>query len=306
MHEVFIYIRDTSDALALAYNLDLRVFFGIYLASIPPFYLGYFLMLYGTTRSLSWRDVIKFNFKGELKWSTHAKIGLLVHIVGRLMPYIYIVIWGRNIPYWIYAAVFIFMIVTAYGLYWHLHSFRKKNKLSANIVRKDEITDESQIAELWRIYDITFQPINRISPCKQSFDQIHFVEAMHDKTVRKYILLSPEGKSIGIALVTDKFVNTPWISEEYFKTNYPTEYTAGLIFYFMGLAVDPAFRGNRYSISLIEYVIDDIPDNAIMGFDHSRNVNPMLHHFTRIVKQARLIERSHIDRQHYHVVQRKK
>ncbi len=77
------------------------------------------------------------------------------------------------------------------------------------------------------------------------------------------------------------------------------------IYYFQGLAVHDQFRSRNHSLALIEHIIDDIPHNAIMGFDHSNNINPLLHHFTKVVRQARSILRTHIDRQHYHVVQRK-
>ena len=107
-------------------------------------------------------------------------------------------------------------------------------------------------------------------------------------------------------MMTSDFKNTPWISEEYFKENYPEEYEKGVIRYFIGLAVHSDFRGNRYSMALMEYIFDNLPVDAIVGFDHSHNVNPMLHHFIRIMRQGNLLKRTYIDRQHYHVIQRKK
>ena len=63
-------------------------------------------------------------------------------------------------------------------------------------------------------------------------------------------------------------------------------------------------KGNGYSLYLIEHIIDDLPKESIMGFDHSGNINPLLHHFTKIIKQSNKINRQRIDQQHYHVVSR--
>ncbi len=308
MNEVFAYIHNTSDLLANTYNLDLFIFFVVYIASFLPFYFGYFLILYGATRNLVWRDIFQFKFKGNIRWGKQARFGLYIHIFGRIMPYAYILIWGKNLSILFYVALCLVIILTVYTFYMSIGSYGRKKKSSnlTLIVRRDVINDSTEVETLWTIYDQTFAPINKISPCKQSLDREHFIDTLQDQTVRKYVLTSLEGRIIGIGFITNNFKNTPWISEDYFIANYPEKFRTQMVYYFMGLAIDYAYRGNRSSISLIEYIIDDLPPDAIMGFDHSRNVNPMLHHFTRIVHQAHLIERTHIDRQHYHVVERKK
>ena len=156
---------------------------------------------------------------------------------------------------------------------------------------------------LWNIYNKTFEPLNVISPCKQSFDQTHFMELLIDESVKKFILSKENIGILGLALITNDLKNTPWISEEYFKFKFPEKYSEKKVYYFVGLAIDKKFRGNKYSISLIEKVIDNLPENSVMGFDHSKNINPLLHHFTKIIRQSRLINRTHIDQQHYHVVE---
>lgn len=172
-------------------------------------------------------------------------------------------------------------------------------------VERKDVFDEMEIERLWEIYDKAFEPINKISPCKQSFDRVHFIETLHDPTVRKYVLAKEPIGLVGIGFITNDLKNTPWISEDYFRTNFPKEHGNKALYYFMGLAIHDAFRGNKYSLRLLEHIIEDLPPDVVMGFDHSRNVNPLLHHFTRIVRQAGQIRRLRIDEQHYHVVRRK-
>ena len=223
------------------------------------------------------------------------------------MPHVYGLFWMRGLPVWAYITILIVGTALAIiSVKKVLYRRRPTRFEGVEIIRYDRIQGAQEASTLWEMYDTTFQPANKLSPCKQSLDHIHFVEALHDSTVRKYILTKKGPGIIGVALVTNDFKNTPWISEDYFKVKYPDEYAKGLAYYFMGMAIRQDFRGNRYSISLLEYIIDDLPRDGVLGFDHSRNVNPFLHHFTRIVRQARLIRRSRIDRQHYHVAQLKK
>ncbi len=301
------FISDTLNSLIVMHNLDARVFIFVYFVSFIPFYLGYFLLIYGTARKLKWSDVHSLNFKGKFTWNSTALSGVYVHLFGRMMPYAYIVFFGSNLPIYIYILVFLILLISIFFFFRRLRISKIRSDMSSVDIKLDfVVSDITEMNRLWEIYGETFEPVNKITPCKQSLDKEHFFSVLKSTSVRKYLLKPPEGFIIGIGLVTNDFSNTPWISEDYFQENYPVECGKKLAFYFMGLAIDKNFRGRRYSISLIEHIIDDLPEGAIMGFDHSKNVNPLLHHFTRIVKQARIIERRRIDSQHYHVVQHRK
>ena len=307
MNQFFVYLHDISSKLAQTYNLDIGMFFTIYVFSILPIYFGFFLMLYGSTRKLRWRDIFSFRIKNGLKFTTQVKIGLFLHVFGWIMPYLYIFIFGKNLSVWVYAIVFCIFLVSMYFLYKKIMLQTKSTALhDIDIIKSVHINVEQEINKLWDIYNKTFESVNEISPCKQSLDRDHFIEVLHDSTVIKYLLFKKGIGIIGLVLITNDFKNTQWISPDYFRVNFPDEYRNRLIYYFVGLAIHHEFRGNRYSTSLIERVIDDLPVDAIVGFDHSRNVNPMLHYFTKIVRQAKDLKRIHIDRQHYHVVCRKK
>lgn len=291
---------------ATNYNVNLGTFFVIYVVSFIPFYLGYLLIVYGTTRQLKFRDILTLKFKGNLQWDKTATLGFYIHLFGRLMPYAYILFFGKNLALWVYGVVIIVALFSVYVLFRKVATFQeRKRSQDVNVVRLNQVIEPTEKERLWSIYDKVFEPVNKISPCKQSLDKVHFFAALEDVSIRKYILKYKDDKIIGLTLTTNNFSNTPWISEEYFEENYKKYHKNRMVYYFMGLAIDSNYRGNKYSISLIESVIDDLPDGAIMGFDHSRNVNPMLHQFTRVVRQSKVIERKHIDKQHYHVVEKK-
>lgn len=302
--EIFTYAR----GLAQTYNIDAKIFLAVYFLSILPFYLGYFLIIHGSTRETQLADVIKFKIK-KLKWNRESMAGLFVHLVGRAMPYAYVLLWGENLPSWVYATIFVlFFIPSAFFIRKIYRSFLaiKGRNNDIVIMKKEVVQNEQEISALWGIYDDCFTRLNKLSPCKQSFDREHFVEVLKDSSSSKYLIYNKhDNELVGIGIVSNNLRNSPWISEEYFKYKYPEKFSKDLIYYFMGIAINSEYGKKGYSLALIEKIIDDIPHGSIVGFDHSRNANPFLHYFTHVVKQARSLKREHIDRQHYHIVYRK-
>lgn len=308
MEQIFLYIKNISDSLAQNYNLDLHIFLIVYLLSFAPFYLGYFLMIYGTTRKLQWKDLLNLNIaRGKIRWNEQVTSGLFIHLFGRIMPYAYILYAGENLPIILSVIVWLVILISiVYFIYKFFLIKHHRTLENITILKRASITDKDELDTLWKIYDETFSPLNKISPCKQSLDYDHFVEALREPSVTKYLLSKEDFGLLGLALVTNEFKNTPWISEEYFRHKYHHQYNKRVIFYFMGIAIYKEFRGNKYSLSLLEYIIEDLPRDVVIGFDHSTNINPTLHFFTRVIKQSHLIKRTHIDRQNYHVVWYKK
>ncbi|MEK7646517.1 MAG: hypothetical protein AAB381_02380 [Patescibacteria group bacterium] len=305
MENVLIKLTEFSNQIAGNYNLDLEVFFVIYLTSFIPFYLGYFLMIFGSTRKLRLKDIFSLNIRNKLRWNDQSSLGLLIHLFGRIMPYAYIVWFGRNLPILMQVLVWGSIVLSIFFAVRKFFVGKSRPPLDIEIVKKEIIDDPKDKEKLWEIYNSNFEHVNKISPCKQSFDHEHFIETLTNHSVKKYLILKKGGGFLGIGFITSDFKNTPWISEDYFKTNFQFEYQNNLMFYFMGLAISSEFQGRKYSIPLLEYIIDDLPHGAVMGFDHSRNINPLLHHFTRVVRQAKIMKRMYLDRQHYHVVTRK-
>ena len=71
------------------YNVDPVVFLGIYLASVPVFYYS----LVRTIRALARRQG-----KEAARWST-------VFLCAVVAPFLYVLLFGRNLPWWVYAII---------------------------------------------------------------------------------------------------------------------------------------------------------------------------------------------------------
>jgi len=282
----FTEIWSSANHLARDYNLDAKVFITVYLLSFIPFYLGYFLIIYGSTREMHWRDIFRFKL-GKLKWNNESKAGLFIHLFGRAMPYAYIIFFGQNLPLFVYIFVAVLFFIPFFNFIRKAYSgfIRIRNRNHASTIIRKEIVDDMDEAD-------SFLPINKITPCKQSLDREHFHKILRESSAIKYLVLQKESNQlIGMGIITNKLKNSPWISEEYFKTKFPEKFSQQLVYYFMGLAICDEHRREGHSLALIERIIDDLPPKSVLGFDHSNNVNPFLYYFTHIVKQARFLKR---------------
>lgn len=307
MKEVF-NIWQNIENLTRTYNLSVTIFLIIYLFSFVPFYLGYFLILRGSTREMSWGDFFRFRIK-KLKWNNEVKIGIFILLFGFTLPYVYILFWGRGLPLIIYILIIFILFGTLSYFCKRLYKNFRKGKYANNriIIKKKAIESKKEMEGLWKIYDQSFLETNRKSPCRQNLRQGHFFQALKNPTVFKYILFTKENNQpIGIAMVTNNLKNSPWISEDYFKSQFPKIFSKGFLYYFMGIAILEKHRGRGHAVALIEKIIQDLPKETIMGFDHSFNANRHLPYFTKIISQSRFIKRKYLDKQRYYIVFRKK
>lgn len=105
-------------------------------------------------------------------------------------------------------------------------------------------------SRLWRLYDAALDPVNRTTPCRQSFHWGAFVRLMLDPRVIK-LTCGRDGEH-GFAAVTRHFELLPWISESYFedlirRTGRPFAYVPILV-------IPPNGRGTRAAPALLQAV----------------------------------------------------
>ena len=88
-HIVLGWIREMMRAARANYGVDPVVFLVIYLSSVPFFYFSIFRMIRALARKL--RNEIMI-------WSA-------VFLASTAAPFIYVLFFGRNLPWWVYAVI---------------------------------------------------------------------------------------------------------------------------------------------------------------------------------------------------------
>jgi fatty acid desaturase len=105
VHEILRQARDQ-------YGVNPVVFLVIYFGSAPFFYYSLFRMV---------RALAKKRGKEVLLWST-------VFLCATVAPFIYVLFFGRNLPWWIYGII---ALLIGYGIFSLIRKLRKTNKAKA-------------------------------------------------------------------------------------------------------------------------------------------------------------------------------
>jgi fatty acid desaturase len=93
-------IRDLMDGARSKYGVDPVVFLVIYLGSVPFFYYSIFRMV----RALARRRQNEI-----ITWST-------VFLTATVAPFLYVLFFGRNLPWWVYLVVALLIGQGVYSL----------------------------------------------------------------------------------------------------------------------------------------------------------------------------------------------
>jgi fatty acid desaturase len=93
-------IRDLMDGARSKYGVDPIVFLVIYLGSVPFFYYSIFRMV----RALARRRQNEI-----ITWST-------VFLAATVAPFLYVLFFGRNLPWWVYLVVALLIGQGVYSL----------------------------------------------------------------------------------------------------------------------------------------------------------------------------------------------
>jgi hypothetical protein len=99
-HVVLGWMRGIMDAARVNYDVDPIAFIVIYLCSVPFFYYS----IYRMTRALAKK-------KGNeiMAWS-------MVFLAATAAPFIYVLLFGRNLPWWVYGVIALLIGQGVFGL----------------------------------------------------------------------------------------------------------------------------------------------------------------------------------------------
>jgi len=111
-------------------------------------------------------------------------VGLSFHLFGWIMPYIYL--------YYVADSIMIKVIVTlitlgilGYIKFKYLNKRNHQTEITTAEIKSTSTFMPELVEGGWSLYDKSFQKINRLSPCKQSFDKAHFLHLLSSNDVIK-------------------------------------------------------------------------------------------------------------------------
>jgi hypothetical protein len=109
-HVVLGWVRGIMEAARANYGVDPVAFLVIYLVSVPFFYFSIFRMVRALARKLRSEIMV---------WSA-------VFLAATAAPFLYVLFFGRNLPWWVYAVI---ALLIGQGIYSLVRRLTKKPAL---------------------------------------------------------------------------------------------------------------------------------------------------------------------------------
>lgn len=129
--------------------------------------------------------------------------------------------------------------------------------------------DELVEKQLVEIYHAAFEPLEVLSPARQSFTDDELLVQLRSDKVLKFIGLDRNGVPCAMALLATDLTEVPWISPRYFAHHYPQWYEQGRLYYVSVIMVAPDQRhSGAWVMALIrELTRIVVADGALVAFD---------------------------------------
>lgn len=132
------FINELFDKAVDTYNVNPYIFVGFYLLTIPVYYYGHFIMIKCGLRYYKKNKKLKL---GGLVKSRGFLRGLIINRLGWVIPHIYVISFGRNLPLWVYVLIFLWLLITSFVIIW-----KTKDKVIL-ASKKYKIADKEEIIE---------------------------------------------------------------------------------------------------------------------------------------------------------------
>jgi hypothetical protein len=124
-------------------------------------------------------------------------------------------------------------------------------------IRFVESLTDAEIDELWGMYEEVFLPLNRKSPCRQSFYEDEFRAAMARPDFYK-MGVYVDGQLMSMAVWSRNLNQFPWLSRDFFEAEYPDLYASGGITYVVALLTKPEAHRRGYGSAGAKETVDEI------------------------------------------------
>lgn len=113
------------------------------------------------------------------------------------------------------------------------------------ITREASIPEE-EIEVFRQIYRDSFEPLEELSPLRQSMTDDEFREEMRHESVIKLVAWDDAGNPAAILCMTNDISRIPWLNPRFYAKRFPEHFSACRIFYFGSLLVHPERRGQHF------------------------------------------------------------
>ena len=128
-------------------------------------------------------------------------------------------------------------------------------------------------------------------------DRLEFNDQLSDPSNRAWVVWE-DSMPVAMTLVATDVKRTRWLSEQYFKRNFPEKFKAGLVHYVVWAVVDPSYVVRGASIFMARQAMAvEAREGALLVFDMPEDNQPhatggaaeLMRRMARMVGEAQLL-----------------
>ena len=183
------------------------------------------------------------------------------------------------------------------GASYHPRKIVHKGPARMFVTRHSPVTDPTLKDQLWTLYSRAYLRTAEDSVTHEMLDRLEFNDQLTDPTNRAWVVWE-DSMPIAMTLVATDVKRTRWLSEQYFKRNFPEKFKAGLVHYVVWAVVDPSYVVRGASIFMARQAMAvEAREGALLVFDMPEDNQPdavggaaeLMRRMARMVGEAQLL-----------------
>ena len=165
------------------------------------------------------------------------------------------------------------------------------------VTRHSPVIDPTLKDQLWTLYSRAYLRTAEDSVTHEMLDRLEFNDQLNDPTNRAWVVWE-DSMPVAMTLVATDVKQTRWLSEQYFKRNFPEKFKAGLVHYVVWAVVDPSYVVRGASIFMARQAMAvEAREGALLVFDMPEDNQPnatggaaeLMRRMARMVGEAQLL-----------------
>lgn len=113
-------------------------------------------------------------------------------------------------------------------------------------ITRETTIPEEEIEVFRQIYRDAFDPLEELSPLRQSMTDDEFRAEMRHNAVMKLVAWDDGSKPAAILCMTNDINCIPWLNPRFYAKRFPEHFDSRRIYFFGSLLVHPERRGEHY------------------------------------------------------------
>lgn len=142
------------------------------------------------------------------------------------------------------------------------------------VTRHSPVTDPALREQLWQLYARAYERTAETSVTHEMLDRLEFNDQLGDAANRTWVVWD-DTNPIAMTLVSTDVRRTRWLSEHYFRRNFPEHFRAGRVHYVVWAVIDPAYTTKGASMFLARQAMAvEAREGALLVFDMPEENQP--------------------------------